>query len=492
MNQDIEIRTSTGLDSRRTLLLAVICTSMAAGMGWGIRGQYGHETGAMIAGALTSLTLVLFFAPNATAMVAARAAAMMTIGIGIGGTMTYGQTVGLTHNPNLAGNWEALRWGMIGLAIKGGIWIGFAGAFLGMGLGGVRYRAIEIMGVMLAAIAAMYLGIWLLNSPFQPAGRILPKLYFSGSWYFEPDNANLKPRPEVWGGMLFAWLTVVIYARFVRRDRLAFRMAGVGLLGGALGFPGGQSIQAFHSWNLEAFQTGTLSQYSFFKFVNWWNMMETGFGLIFGATLAIGLWFNRRLIVADRVVPEIEMGSTTETALLVLHTILLLTSEFLRMPEPANIISQYTNYGLFMCVIPMIGVVGGRLWPSMLLLPVVAAPICGKQMRALVYDASPQYSISVGWMLFVMIPMGVFLVVTSLLISRNEAKPSDRSYCWVALVVSIGLYLTFNTYFFEFAWPWNEWTIRTPNQILFLSFGFIVALATAYQTRSRIGRDERS
>ena len=32
-------------------------SALAGGMGWGIRGQYGHETGAMIAGVLVSLTV---------------------------------------------------------------------------------------------------------------------------------------------------------------------------------------------------------------------------------------------------------------------------------------------------------------------------------------------------------------------------------------------------------------------------------------------------
>lgn len=35
---------------------AVLFPALAGGMGWGIRGQYGHETGAMIAGLLVSLT----------------------------------------------------------------------------------------------------------------------------------------------------------------------------------------------------------------------------------------------------------------------------------------------------------------------------------------------------------------------------------------------------------------------------------------------------
>jgi hypothetical protein len=115
---------------------------MAGGLGWGIRGQYGHETGAMIAGLLVSLVLVLCLCPAAKAGWAARAIAWGTVAIGIGGSMTYGQTVGLTHDQPLIGNWTALNWGLLGLAIKGGVWIGFAGLFLGMGLGGTRPLAL--------------------------------------------------------------------------------------------------------------------------------------------------------------------------------------------------------------------------------------------------------------------------------------------------------------------------------------------------------------
>lgn len=105
-------------------------------MGWGIRGQYGHETGAMIPGLLVSLVLVMFFCPRAATLLALRAVAFGTIAMGFGGTMTYGQTIGLTQNASLIGNWAALGWGMLGLAIKGAIWIGLAGLFLGMGLSG--------------------------------------------------------------------------------------------------------------------------------------------------------------------------------------------------------------------------------------------------------------------------------------------------------------------------------------------------------------------
>ena len=72
----------------RAWLLTVLAGAAAGGMGWGIRGQYGHETGAMIAGALVSLALVLRVCPRARLLAAARAVALGTIAIGFGGSMT--------------------------------------------------------------------------------------------------------------------------------------------------------------------------------------------------------------------------------------------------------------------------------------------------------------------------------------------------------------------------------------------------------------------
>jgi len=131
-----------GGDVSPSLLVTLVLCAAAGGMGWGIRGQYGHETGAMIAGLLVALVIGLLFCRGQTSLFAARVAALTAIGIGFGGAMTYGQTVGLSHDPQFNGNWEALRWGMLGLAVIGGIWVGFAGVLLGMGLGGKRYSSL--------------------------------------------------------------------------------------------------------------------------------------------------------------------------------------------------------------------------------------------------------------------------------------------------------------------------------------------------------------
>jgi hypothetical protein len=209
------------------LFRALVLGAAAGGMAWGIRGQYGHETGAMIAGRLVSLVLCLLLAPHLPSSTLIRAVAWTTVTMGFGGSMTYGQTIGLTQNAPMVGNTDALLWGLLGLGIKGSLWIGFAGVFLGMGLDGIRYRIRELLPAYAGILALCALGIWILNEPHHPAPQVLPKLYFSADWRWEP-GAILKPRREVRGGLLFAFIGWLAWVGLVKRDGLAWRL---GLLG---------------------------------------------------------------------------------------------------------------------------------------------------------------------------------------------------------------------------------------------------------------------
>lgn len=475
---------STPIEPKRGLaflLLTMMLSSAAAGMGWGIRGQYGHETGAMIAGSLTSLTLVLMFVPHVSSLSAARAAALMTVGIGIGGQMTYGQTVGLTHDGELIGNWEALRWGMLGLSVKGGIWIGFGSVFLGMGLSEKKYRSSEMIVIFVGMLVLLKVGIWLINSPYDPAERALPWIYFSDDWYFEPGR-DLTPRRETWGGLAAALVGLTTYVRFVRGDRLAGRMAIVGMIAGGIGFPGGQCVQAYHAWNANVFTDGALGEYSeYFRYFNWWNMMETTFGCIFGAVLALGLWLNRRLIEPSGD-DKCSIAPPAEIIFLMLHLVLLLSSEFLPT-EPGSLLSLvelYTDSGILMSAIPIICIVGGRIWPYMLLLPTVAAPIVGKTFRNLVVQSEALAPVN-GWSLLVELPMAFMFFGAVVLIWQQRNGHSARSFASIALTFSTLCYFRLNTLFFHGAWPWLEWTGRTPNQTIFIICAAMLLTAALVQ-----------
>ena len=455
------------------LIVAVIATAMAAGMGWGIRGQFGHETGAMIAGTLAALTLVLLFAPGTSSLRAARAAALMAVAIGIGGSMTYGQTIGLTHDREIheiQHNWEALGWGMLGLCIKGGIWIGFGGLLLGMGLGGKHYRWQEMMLVMLGALGIMVAGIWLINTPFDPEHKILPRIYFSDDWYFEPGR-ELKPRQEIWGGFLAALIGMACYARLLRQDRLAARMALIGFLAGGIGFPAGQSLQTLHHWNPGLFtEDGALGfMSSFTRYFNWWNIMETVFGMTWGAIMGLGLWANRHLVDIDQAPEEVTITPFWELTLFLLHFILLLNAEFLDQPGPAALLGEYTEYGPLLALLPLVAILGGRFWPYLLLFPTVAAPIVGKALRGRYYQNSDA-DLAVGWLYLVAIPMAAMFLLATWFIVRSQRGQSARSFAAIGLVITSWFYFGVNTVVFDFPWPWKEfveWTGRTPNQLIF-------------------------
>ena len=438
------------------LWLAMLTTAMAGGMGWGIRGQYGHETGAMIAGLLVSLVLVFLFCPGNRSIHVVRAAALGTIAMGFGGSMTYGQTIGLTHDGPLVGNWEALRWGMRGLAIKGSVWIGFAGLFLGIGLGGKRYRPFEMFLLVLGMLMAVVAGWWLFNSPHDPENKRLPFLYFSDHWDWEPD-VELKHRPEIWGGLLTALVSGILYATLAKGDRLARNLALWGMLGGALGFPIGQTMQATNAWNPDFFRESFIG--GFTQYFNWWNIMETTFGAVMGAVLGLGLWLNRRRIAISSEPDVSPLPGWLVGLLLAVHVTLIGLVEFSKI----DWIDGIYDLGVMLGLIPLVLCVQGRWGPYLQLLPITLLPIAGKTLRALVDPAA----FSVTWLAYLFLPM---MIATTIAVwFARQAKPSGEHPYFIrcALLFCVWVYHDLNFAFFSFPWPWEGWGGRHPNALIF-------------------------
>lgn len=250
-------------------LFPLVLGALAMGLGWGIRGQFGHQPGAMVPGALIGLVLALL--RGASALETLRLAAIGAVATSVGGSMTYAQTIGLVQEQSPAPHYW---WGLLGLVVKGAVWIGIPGAFLGMAGGGTRYRAREILAVVGGMVFLALIGEQLLNRPHDPAAGKLPALYFS-RWY------DPKPRMENWGGMWLALLGLMAYARIARGDRAALHMALWGMLAGGVGFAGAEMVNA---WGVHAKPFGESVQ----AWLDWWKVMEVGFGMAAGAGLAWG------------------------------------------------------------------------------------------------------------------------------------------------------------------------------------------------------------
>ena len=441
-------------------LVPMCFAALAGGMGWGIRGQYGHETGAMLAGLLVALVVVYFFAYEFSSIDAAKAVALATVAIGFGGSMTYGQTLGLTQDAPLIGNIAALRWGLIGTFIKGSIWIGFFGLFLGLGLGGKKYSPIEIILILFVSVFFLYLGIYILNEPFDPENKELPFIYFSDDWYWEPGE-NLKPRREQWGGLVLALSFLLSYISIVKKDILARNMTVWGMFAGGIGFTLGQCVQAYHAWNADVIKNGFLS--SIYPYINWWNMMEITFGAVFAFIITFGLWYNRHHISSNDNNNSFQLGFKNELVLLVVHIVALLTWNFISF----STFDWFADRAITMGIIPIVAIVGGRVWPYLICLPITALPIAGKTLRYLAYRTN-DVSLIIGWVIYFFIPL-IFITWFSLKLIRNQNNHSNgMTFIRYTLCINTVFYFFMNWSFFNWPWPWTTWTMRTPSGIIFL------------------------
>lgn len=483
-----EVSADNSSSSPRTLMFAAPLMGAAAGaMGWGIRGQYGHEWGAMVPGALVAFALVFLFCRHSSSLFAARAIALAAVGFSFGGTMTYGQTIGLTQDPVLIGNYDALRWGMLGLFVKGAIWIGFGGAFLGMGLSGKPYRSMEMILLFALMLLLVFVGIQLLNRPYVPGSdrdvawyyfpkvppgdRALPWIYFSDHWHWEPDNQKLDPRPEVWGGLLMALLGLLAYVSLIKNDRLARNMTLFGLFGGGLGFSLGQCLQAGNAWSpdwlarfersLHHWMPGIFPE-AFFSLMtwNWWNMMETTFGAVMGFVLGLGLWWNRTL-VAERSENDSDthMSPHMEWPLILVHTTLL----YLWSVPRYDRIDILTGFPMTMGLLPTACVVSGRYWPYMQCLPLVALPIAGITW----HSSDRPYYLTDGLLLMIL-PLGVMTWAAFSFERRGRTGQDGRTLARYGLVLSAFTYFALNFVFFGFPWATMPVGVRHTNSWIFL------------------------
>ncbi len=345
------------------------------------------------------------------------------------------------------------------------------------------------------------LGVWLINQPYDPTKRLLPEIYFSADWYWKPEaGPELKPRREVWGGLGLALLLSMLGLRILVGDRLAFRMASWGILGGAIGFPAGQSLQAYHAWHLPDFQTATWLPWD--RVLNWWNIMETTYGFIMGGCLTLGVLLNRHLIAEDDASPNVEaagnkLGSMPwpvalglEGVLLSLHVALLVGSELI----PQCGVGWYGN-GLVMAAIPLVAVCAGRFWPYYLLLPVTIIPIAGKTFRETAltkFDGNMEVvkeaavSMPVAVIAFLVVPIVLTWVLAGWW-SRTQlqVRPAQH-FAPVLLLAVTWLYFGLNFAFFQFPLPWLSWTARTPNAIFYFIAAVCLTILSTWPRSKRV------
>ena len=245
--------------------LFILLPAVTMLLGWGLRGFIGGGPfGAMIPGAMLMITISLLLKlPLATAAVVT---VFGTASIGMGGEMTYGQTLGFLRNA------DTVWWGTVGTTVKGGVWGLVGGSLIGMGLLYKKINPQTIVTAFLLFLLAFLIGLKLINDP--------KLVYFS-----DPIN---KPRQESWAGLLFAAIALLVYLKCkitAAEFSLIFRFAIYGLVGGAIGF----GLGGF--WLVLGFRLGKNT-----LITEWWKLMEFSFGFIMGGFFGYASWLSRNAL----------------------------------------------------------------------------------------------------------------------------------------------------------------------------------------------------
>ena len=283
--------------SWRLYLLAALSLSI----GWGIRGQFGYEYGAGMAGSLGCLAIALFSGRMDWHRRAAYFAMLGGIGWSFGGSMSYMKVVAYTHSPDAA----TALYGFAGMFLLGFLWSAPGGAGCALPAYLSREQLTEFFYPISAAVAG-----WLMRDMFSDlsphlrtagAGVLVPALamlvlaairwrfdigtrmglYICGGWWagrlllVHVCGWHLSPpRPDGWAGCVGLVAGILIFCVRNGLGGVTFATLCTGLLGGS-GFALAAALKQV------GIRTGLAT--------NWHSVMEQTDGLFYGLALAVAM-----------------------------------------------------------------------------------------------------------------------------------------------------------------------------------------------------------
>lgn len=210
-------------------LSSLYLVALSLSIGWGIRGDFGHESGAWIPGALAAIAICLLSRREDWHRRVAYCALFGGLGWGFGGSISYMWPMTFANS----GQWESIWYGFFGIFLIGGLWAGMGGAGTALPLSMERDRLSRFMTpflfVLIALIIKRYTFIYLVEYLKPPTtegidstwGRHKNPLY-----WFDAD----------WLEALFAGAAICIYDLYERRGSKLLQFVLIAGLGGLLGW----------------------------------------------------------------------------------------------------------------------------------------------------------------------------------------------------------------------------------------------------------------
>ena len=300
---------------------AILLAALSLSIGWGVRGNWGHEFGAMIPGALAAMAVCLTSGRPDWRERVAYFAFFGALGWSFGGSMSYMQVVGYTHS----GHFLSMAYGFACLFVIGFLWgaIGGAGTALpavldrqrltelfppivvlfllwwlqgivpAVLLGGgivapsdlawMKWNDTDWIAALLAVVAAGLM--WVVAPQLRRACSLV--LHMSVGWWVAFLGLVIvlglrmtPPRGDNWAGMLGMTAGMLVY--FWRQGLYSVVFASL-----ATGFFAGLGFSGCNAAKLAGIATGIET--------NWHSLLEQSFGFVsgIGVALSMGLLSTR-------------------------------------------------------------------------------------------------------------------------------------------------------------------------------------------------------
>jgi hypothetical protein len=224
--------------------------ALAVGLGWGIRGDFGHLIGAMYPGAALGLGFAFVSGQKNAFKWAPLLGAIGGLGIATGGAMSYG----ILHGYAQADTFINYTYGFFTLVLQGGAWGCFGGALIGLALEKDEIRIFDFLSLT----AAIFIAGFLFYS------IVVDYLGF----HINPPRSDLSIGYTGGAIGLFLWLKL-------NDRRYAFQGAFFGYAGFGMGMALGRMLS-------------NIARQQPFP-INHWNVMEVSCGLIGGFIFTFGM-----------------------------------------------------------------------------------------------------------------------------------------------------------------------------------------------------------
>lgn len=320
------------MDMIRMVLLAALAMSV----GWGFRGDYGHEAGAILPGALLGLSLAMASGRADWQQRSTLIALFCGLGWAIGGQMSYGIVIGYTR----AGDLLNASYGYGSLFLIGALWGAIGAVALGVSLTWKRSELASfawpliLLGTVwflldfsgwtdrlgeetapwpgsvfatfdvdwVAAVSALVVSLACAAIPVARKGALVIALISAGwliGFVLLVPVLGLRmtpPRSDNWAGCVGMFIALVIWVIATRQRAVAFLMAS-GFLAGGFGFALGDFIQTLGNSGWGPFEPGRP-----LAGLNYWKWMEQFFGLLMG----LGVALSAVVLVRGKLAPAVD------------------------------------------------------------------------------------------------------------------------------------------------------------------------------------------